>query len=334
MGMINNIRQILSADNSEAQLRVYFIGLQGLLALLFITPFAIMRFLNAEILKGLIDLAIVVGMLALSFYVVYGPGKRFASQLAYFFSSIYIVGANVVVYFSDIYTVMWMFPAAISCYFVLNAKHAIVYTLLAIFVFFILNFNKFTNVQLIIVIATYIATCGLTFVLSVQIVHDRKAIQNYAFYDVLTGAKTRNLLIKELQEAIEQKISPLSIIVFDIDHFKNINDTKGHSIGDYTLKQVVKTVNARLTTEQNIYRYGGEEFFILLNLNAHHSLELAEKIRSAVEKSEGIAGIKITISLGVAEHKENENLENLTKRADKALYASKEGGRNRSTLAV
>ncbi len=340
MGLVDKLglKKIFVEKDSETQLRIYFIGLQGILAFFFITPFAVMRFMNGEIVKGLIDIAIVGGMLSLSAYVVYGSGKRFASQLAYFFSAIYVIGATAVVYYSDIFTIMWIFPPAISCYFVLSAKNSIYYTIFFITACVVVAFDKFTGLQWSMIISGYIATCALSFVLSVKVVHDRKAIENYSCYDVLTGAKTRNLLIKDLHEGIENRKkyadSSLSVIIFDIDHFKHINDRKGHSIGDHALKQVTKVANAQLTVEQNIYRYGGEEFFVLVEMNVHQAYDLAERMRMAVESSDNISGLEVTISLGVAEHKLDESLESLTQRSDKALYSSKENGRNRSTIAA
>lgn len=241
-------------------LKVYFVGLQGILALLFISPFAVMRLLNSNYLIAIIDIAIVVGMVTLSSYVIYGRGRKFVDQLAYFFAFIYVVGALAVVKYSDIYAVMWTFPAAISCCFVLPARHAIAYTafLLAMT---LIDYGRYEPVQFIIIVSSYVATCWLSFILSVQIVHDRKAIENYALYDVLTGAKTRNVLMKDLQAAMEKyerkEIDHLSLIVFDIDHFKKINDECGHHIGDQALKKVVKVVNRQLSLQQNIYRYGG-----------------------------------------------------------------------------
>lgn len=335
---INKFPKLSSDSFSESKQRIYFIGLQGILALFFITPFAVMRFLNNEIIKGVIDILIVIGMLSLSAYVVYGGGKRFVNQLTYFFSAIYIVGATLTFYFGDVYSIMWAYPAAISCYFVLDSKHSVYYTTAFLVALTLIGINKVDALSLGIIAANYIATCCLAFILSVQIIHDRKVIENYSFYDVLTGSKTRNLLVQDLQTAIEEsKVNPsghLSLIIFDIDHFKKINDAKGHCIGDHILKEVVKTVNKQLTVDQSIYRYGGEEFFILINLHANESLELAEHIRIAVQNAEYIAGIQTTISLGIAEHKKEEGLEMLTQRADKALYSSKEGGRNRSTLAT
>lgn len=318
-------------------LKVYFVGLQGILSLFFVTPFAVMRFLSENYLIAAIDIAIIVGMVTLSTYVIYGKGRKFVDQLAYFFALIYVVGALAVVKYSDIYAIMWTFPAAISCYFVLPARHAIAYTVFLLAVSIIFDYDRYEPVQLIIIISSYVATCWLSFILSVQVIHDRKAIENYALYDVLTGAKTRNVLMKDLQAAMEKckskEIDHLSLIVFDIDHFKKINDECGHQVGDHALKKVVKAVNSQLSLEQNIYRYGGEEFFILVELPVAEALVLAEKAREATEASRNKAERVITISLGVAEHLENEHLECLMKRADAALYASKEGGRNRVSKA-
>lgn len=127
---------------------------------------------------------------------------------------------------------------------------------------------------------------------------------------------------------------PLTLIIFDLDHFKKLNDTYGHDAGDFVLKE-----KARLIREQGIRqgdtfaRYGGEEFCILLpNTNLKQGFEIAERLRNLVAKHEFIYDGKrlpVTASIGIADYRQGvNNGTDLFKRADTAVYASKEGGRN------
>lgn len=127
---------------------------------------------------------------------------------------------------------------------------------------------------------------------------------------------------------------PLTLIIFDLDHFKKLNDNYGHDAGDYVLKE-----KARIIREQGIRqgdtfaRYGGEEFCILLpNTNLKQGFEIAERLRKLVEKHEFIYDGKrlpVTASIGIADYRQGVGTgTDLFKRADSAVYKSKEGGRN------
>ena len=141
------------------------------------------------------------------------------------------------------------------------------------------------------------------------------------------------LLEKEISRAIRYGRS-LSLIMFDIDHFKQINDTYGHLAGDAVLKQLAQVIKAKIRREDIIGRYGGEEFGIILpEINKHNAIRTAEKIRRLVESTVFMFEdtlIPVTISLGVASL-EDEPLtpEELIKRADSKLYEAKRSGRNR-----
>ncbi|MBW1811281.1 MAG: diguanylate cyclase [Deltaproteobacteria bacterium] len=126
----------------------------------------------------------------------------------------------------------------------------------------------------------------------------------------------------------------LSLLIYDIDHFKNINDTYGHLAGDYVLKVMAAAVSQKIRREDFLARYGGEEFAIILPEITHASaMVMGEKIRSLVEQQEFVfedTQIPTTISIGVATLNEeiNEGIE-LIKLADKNLYKAKKSGRNK-----
>lgn len=126
----------------------------------------------------------------------------------------------------------------------------------------------------------------------------------------------------------------LSLAMFDLDHFKNINDTYGHLAGDYVLKQLASVVKQKIRREDLFARYGGEEFAIILpEISLATALTFSEKIRQLVEQQQfrfENTSIDVTISMGVATADERvKEMEALIKLADENLYAAKAGGRNR-----
>ncbi len=169
--------------------------------------------------------------------------------------------------------------------------------------------------------------------------HYNLAVQN-AQRDPLTGLANRTAF----DFAVETEISRaerhghrLCMLVVDIDHFKSINDTYGHLAGDEVLKQVSKSLQAAVRKEDVVFRYGGEEFVILLNATDLPNARLtAERIRMKLE-SESIKAMNLTVpvtaSLGISEWQQGESGNTLFHRADQALYQAKSSGRNQVRAA-
>ena len=162
----------------------------------------------------------------------------------------------------------------------------------------------------------------------------RAAIHS-AFIDSLTGVKNRTAFDSNFGREIEystRKQNDLSLIVLDIDFFKRINDNYGHIVGDAVLRQVAQSVESTIRSSDALYRYGGEEFAIVLNgTDLEGALLLAERIRRNVEalRIDSLKDVHITLSLGVAILQERDNARSLFERADSALYEAKKSGRNR-----
>ena len=127
------------------------------------------------------------------------------------------------------------------------------------------------------------------------------------------------------------------ILMCDLDHFKNVNDTYGHVVGDFVIKEVAKRISYTLRKEDLAVRWGGEEFFIFLaNITIEDAYKVSEKLRSTIENftmnySENIA-ILITMSIGIAGVNKKNSLEDSIRNADDAMYLSKAKGRNRTTI--
>lgn len=161
-------------------------------------------------------------------------------------------------------------------------------------------------------------------------------LEKLAMLDALTGAGNR----RHLEQRAEAEISashrdgkPMGIVIFDLDHFKKINDNWGHAAGDLVLQKVVQTAKDLLRPSDFLARIGGEEFVILLpGVNTEGALAIAERIRSAIAALQVVYGkssLSFTASFGIAALATDLSLDNAVARADTALYAAKNGGRNR-----
>ncbi len=163
---------------------------------------------------------------------------------------------------------------------------------------------------------------------------EHKKLQLKLTHDKLTNALNREFFDKNINLIIEET-SPhkLGIVICDIDHFKNINDTYGHNRGDVVLKTLVDTIHASIRQEDYLIRWGGEEFIILMKIDTLNSLEKRiEYIRKQIEKHYFDEVENITASFGVTVYRESEAIIESIERADKALYAAKQNGRNRTRI--
>lgn len=154
--------------------------------------------------------------------------------------------------------------------------------------------------------------------------------------DALTGLGTRlymDEVVPRICAECDARGLALSLLVIDLDHFKRVNDTLGHPVGDLVLGAVARAVRASIRDSDVVVRFGGEEFVALLvDSDLAQGTLVGERTRRAVEKVDTSAlapGFDLTVSVGVAARREREAFEVLLKRADQALYRAKSGGRNR-----
>lgn len=161
--------------------------------------------------------------------------------------------------------------------------------------------------------------------------NQNEELHESATYDKLTGIRNRAYLEAHIEEKVsKQSYRHMSIILFDLDRFKAVNDTYGHAAGDQVLIHIAGTVQNSIRKTDIFARWGGEEFIVFLpDSNIDEACRAAEKIRSAVEQHPYCGTGKITVSLGVAEYQAGEYLHDWIKRADIEMYKAKNGGRNR-----
>lgn len=158
-------------------------------------------------------------------------------------------------------------------------------------------------------------------------------LEQLASTDHLTRAWNRAHFDRLIEVELSRSLAcrqPVSLVLLDIDHFKSINDRHGHDVGDSVLRELVELVQSRIRASDFLFRWGGEEFAVLAATHGYRGAErLAENLRSAVA-GHSFRGVgSVAISLGVAEHLGMETPAAWFQRLDQALYAAKEGGRNR-----
>lgn len=228
---------------------------------------------------------------------------------------------------------LWCAPTVLFFYFVLRRRAANLCT------FFVLGAGTlmvywwvgaevasrlFLSLSLTIVIVNII----------LNIVSDlQRRLIDQAITDPLTGAYNRRHMQMRLEEVIERGRrveSPAALLLLDIDHFKSVNDAFGHEAGDHVLKELVALIRERSRKSDLLFRMGGEEFLLLLaDTPAEAAANVAEALREGIARAHFPVAKAITVSIGVSALELSDSVDSWVKRADLALYAAKEAGRNR-----
>jgi diguanylate cyclase (GGDEF)-like protein/PAS domain S-box-containing protein len=152
-----------------------------------------------------------------------------------------------------------------------------------------------------------------------------------AISDALTGAFNRRYLNNHLRGAIERgEHAVSSLLLFDVDHFKAINDQHGHDAGDVVLRRIADVARQISRDSDMLFRLGGDEFVVYLpGVDAAGATAIAERLRQAVATSAAPGGLPVTISIGVAQREPSDTVDGWIRKADVALYEAKQAGRNR-----
>ena len=176
---------------------------------------------------------------------------------------------------------------------------------------------------------------GLSMGMATYLVYIHKkqeTIHSFAVHDALTGIYNRhgvNELLNQQIKEYNRTQKEFSLLFFDIDFFKRVNDTYGHEMGDYVLVNIAKIVNENIRSSDIFARWGGEEFLLFLpHTKLEDAKQLAEKLRATIEKHAFSDIDTITCSFGVTLLQEGEDKNSFIKRADTLLYKAKSSGRN------
>ena len=159
---------------------------------------------------------------------------------------------------------------------------------------------------------------------------EARELAGQAHIDPLTGVLNRQGLRAALMNTSSLLTDPMAVIFIDIDHFKSINDTHGHDIGDEVLRKFASVIASGIRSSDRLVRWGGEEFLIVCPMtNVYQGRILADNLRHSLHQQTWPAGLRVTASFGVSQHHERDEVGVAIKRADAELYRAKQGGRDR-----
>ncbi len=241
-------------------------------------------------------------------------------------------------YYGQNYNLYLLFPLLVGLPVLLKTRWAVflgVLSGLLVAPVVLTQYDRTTSVAVGISMGlTWLVSAWLVFAMTEQ----SRRLRGMAITDSLTGAFNRRYLELQTVKALEdweRYQRPVSLLLLDMDHFKRVNDKFGHAIGDAALQSLVNLIQLRIRKVDTLCRFGGEEFMLLLSeTKVQQARYVAEELRKAVERAKILPEGTMTISVGVCDVTEVQDMEHWFKLADAALYQAKRNGRNRVELAV
>jgi len=303
-----------------------------------IIPFAIFRYTNGQYLAAFIEIISVLIMAGIGLYVWKTRNIEFMKVVISVFM---LTGLVIFNYLLGSSILFWLYPIIMTTYFLNNLKTSATLVTIASLALLPLLITEKTPVEVASIIITMIICQLFGFLLSRKIRQQYAIMEDLANQDGLTGAANR----RAFEERIEflynfssrhkkGSESTASMIIFDIDNFKKINDEFGHIEGDNILIKLTELYKTKIRGIDQLYRYGGEGFVVIANgADTLKATELAEKMRLLLEQSDISDKTKVTASFGVAELQKHEKPHRWVERADQAMYRAKRAGRNRVFMA-
>lgn len=306
------------------------VNLFALVATLVIAPFALMRYVQGEYAHALLDLFIVVVALGNALVARYRRSvTQFNLGIA---ATLYTTGGVTVAYLNNPLFVFWVFPAMFANVFLLRPVTALVANLLAVVAIIPLAFSLNNKVDSIAMLASLVLSSCLAYVFARQTERQYKLLEKSALQDPLTELGNRRALnhaMKQCLDDFQRNLIPATLIVFDLDHFKQINDRFGHSVGDELLQNVARLIGLRIRKTDRAFRFGGEEFVVLArNTLLEDARSFAEQLRLNINLELNTPDGELSASFGCAQLHDNETLDAWFNRADQAVYTAKDQGRN------
>lgn len=314
----------------KTDFRLSIITLLGASALLGITPFAIMRFLQDDVIAGVIDTIIMVTICSgMAYAWITGDTRRSGLILAV----IACAGAVTVAAVIGDAGLFWLYPCLVTTFFLASARVAIFLNLASIAAMVVQSEIYHSAVQMWTFAATAVVVSAAAFAFAQRTDKQHKRLEQLATIDPLTGVKNRRSMDEELNLAAahaERIGLSYALVMIDIDHFKKVNDEYGHGVGDVVLVDLVTRIQQNTRKSDQLFRYGGEEFVLLLpGVDGAGLAAVMKNLQHVLRNKVKHPGGAISASFGVALLKHGERVESWLERADSALYEAKEAGRDR-----
>lgn len=295
-----------------------------------VTPFMLTRLFLGEILLGVIDAVALAAIFAIAARVW---TTRSVHPYNIVISVLYLAVMVVVIHLKGMVLLGWAYPTLIAPFFLLDTRTSLGLAAIAILALLPAIFGDLSLVDAASALMTIAVTIVFAWVFAAETTRQRASLHHQARSDALTRTGNRRALedmLRRLAALRDRQGNTASLILFDLDRFKCINDGFGHEVGDMVLVEIAAMVGERLRRTDALFRIGGEEFVaVATGATGQQALRAAENLRSLIEAARFTHHrLAITISLGVAEVQPGDEPASWLRRADVALYGAKHGGRN------
>jgi diguanylate cyclase len=326
------IPRLIRRLRSDFQLSI--ITLMGLFGVIAVTPYAVYRLATGNILVGTADTVIVVStVLAVLYAWRTGDTVKPGLYLATIFSG----GATLIAINLGVNGLFWIYPLILFNFFMVSSGKALLATVLVLTS--LVSYGQLnpgsvfeSHYQMVSFLVTSMMASILSFVFAYRTTSQRDRLQQLAIHDPLTGARNRRAMNEELKIAASisrRHGNSYGVLVMDLDHFKRVNDTYGHQAGDQVLVDFVELIKSSSRKEDRLFRFGGEEFLLLLpNTERAGLLAAAQHLQQQAAQHLRGPGGAVTMSVGGATLRRGEHWESLLLRADERLYRAKNTGRD------
>ncbi len=304
-------------------------------------PYALYRLATDSYLVAVVDL-LMITVSSVSVWMAWRTGDT--EKSGFLMAVVFCFGAVLVCMKLGQDVLFWIYPLMVFIFFLVAPIKALLLLLLMVSAIVSLHFVEQSSIfnnsfQLLAFITTTVITSIFAYIFAYRTHLQRQELRHLATTDPLTGAATRHSLTDELTEAIQQyqqKNILSGLMLLDLDHFKRINDNFGHQSGDQILSQLVPLLKQMIRQQDSVFRYGGEEFVLLIKeIQLADLHRLAEKIRHAVWHQLTLPdGSALTTSIGLATVQHATDWESWLQNADVALYQAKHQGRNQVVIAA
>jgi len=312
--------------------------LVGAAVLVVVAPFAVFRFIQGNVIVGVIDSVLVV-ISTVSVLYAWKTGRTgISANVLATMLALTVVALSDVLGFDG---AMWVFPIVLFVFYLVTPLFALV----LMFITFaslvghelIMPSVLFSSIpQMVSFFSAFFTAAVFSFVFAVRANRRREDLRRLAIRDPLTGLYNRRHLDEELSIALadrDRNGTVYGLLIFDVDHFKEVNDRHGHATGDQILVELATIIGTTIRTNDRAFRYGGDEFVILCpGADASGLQRIAENLVAQTTRLVRVNGSGITISIGGAVLSDEDDQESWNTRADRRLYEAKNRGRNTAVV--
>jgi diguanylate cyclase (GGDEF)-like protein len=313
----------------------YFAG-YGLVALAFVTRSLVTRYRDVRVLFGSMGAFLAVSGLVDALYY-YGPGRSLKTGQWFdlLWSALLLAPMLIATAWKQVESPEILLEPPPKEKRIYSEISSLLYPLLVLFLSLRIAREKLTLAALI-VLPSFFCSSARMLVTQSRLMLAKEALRREAKRDSLTGLWNHKAIMETLERELlrsERDHHPVGVIMIDVDHFKRVNDSRGHAAGDAVLRIIASGIAAMVRPYDSVGRYGGEEFLIVApGCGLGETWELAERVRTHVACCSIMAGgaaVQVTLSLGVATGECAADLEKVLSGADAAMYRAKAAGRNR-----